>query len=39
MIKGNEAVHELEMRDVTLTVECWLESEAPGEAFMMLLYI
>lgn len=35
-IKGNEAVHELEMRDVTLRLD-WLESEVPGEAFMMLL--
>lgn len=35
-IKGNEAVHELVMRDVTLRVD-WLESEVPGEAFMMLL--
>lgn len=37
-IKGNEAVHELEMRDVTLRVD-WLESEVPGEAFMMLLWL
>lgn len=35
-IKGNEAVYELEMRDVTLRVEDWLESEVPREAFMML---
>lgn len=39
VIKGNETVHEQEMRDVTLTVEDWLESEVPGEAFMMLLYV
>jgi len=38
-VKGYEAVHELEMRDVTLRVEVWLESEVPGEAFTMLLYI
>lgn len=38
-IKGNEAVHELGMRDVTLRVEGWLEREVPGEAVMVLLYI
>lgn len=38
-IKGNEVVHELEMRDVTLRAEDWLESEVPGEAFLMLLCI
>lgn len=38
-IKGNEAVHELEMRDVSLRVEGWLEREVPGEAFTELLYI
>lgn len=38
-IKGNEAVHELEMRDVTLRVKSWLEREVPEEVFMVLLYI
>lgn len=38
-VKGNEAVHELEMRDVALKVEDWLESEVPGQDFMLLLYI
>lgn len=35
-IKSNEAVHELEMRDATLRVGYWLESEVPGKVFMVL---